>query len=177
MRFRKKKATKQRASTYHGWGRGQAHHKGAGNRGGRGRAGTGKRADTKKPSFWKEPTGKKGFTSKSRKIKNAINLEKVYINLNEWINKGFASKNNAGYQVDIKKAGYDKLLAGGETKEKLFITVDFASKNAIEKVKAAGGEVKVLKTIIKKQKKKTEKPKKAEAKQAEEKAEESNEIE
>jgi large subunit ribosomal protein L15 len=159
MRFKNKKVRKQRGSTYHGWGRGQAHHKGAGNRGGRGRAGTGKRADAKKPSFWKEPTGKIGFTSKNRKNIKPINLEEVFDNLNAWISKGFATKVQGGYQIDIKKAGYDKLLGTGEVKEKLFITTDFASKNAVEKIKAAGGEVKVLKKIIKKEKKKADKPK------------------
>lgn len=171
MRFKKKKSRKQRASTYHGWGRGQAHHKGAGNRGGRGRAGTGKRADAKKPSFWKEPTGKHGFTSKNRKKINAINLEEIRLNLALWAEKGFATKISGGYQIDAKKAGYDKLLGTGEAKEKLFITIDFASKNAIEKVKVTGGEVKVLKTIIKKEKKKAEKPKKAaEADQSEDRS-------
>jgi large subunit ribosomal protein L15 len=160
MRFKKKKSRKQRGSTYHGWGRGQAHHKGAGNRGGRGRAGTGKRADAKKPSFWKEPTGKIGFTSKGRKKINAINLEEVKVNIALWLEKGFATKTPGGYRVDVKKAGYNKLLGTGEVKEKFIITTDFASRNVIEKVKAAGGEVKILKTIIKKEKKKAEKPKK-----------------
>ncbi|MBN2052196.1 uL15 family ribosomal protein [Candidatus Woesearchaeota archaeon] len=165
MRFKKKKVRKQRGSTYHGWGRGASHHKGAGNRGGRGRAGTGKRADAKKPSFWKEPTGKRGFTSKSRMAMKAINLVDVYDNLAEWVNKGFASKTAAGYDVDLKKAGYDKLLGTGEAgefKEKLFIITDFASINSVAKVKEAGGEVKVLKTIVKKEKKKPVKHKKAE---------------
>lgn len=161
MRFKKKKSRKQRASTYHGWGRGQAHHKGAGNRGGRGRAGTGKRADAKKPSFWKEPTGKFGFASKNRKKIKAINIADINTNLAIWIEKGFVTKAQSGYEVDLKKAGYDKLLGTDEANEKLFIITDFASKNAVEKIKAAGGEVKVLKTIIKKQKKKAEKPKKA----------------
>ena len=169
MRFKKKKSRKQRASTYHGWGRGQAHHKGAGNRGGRGRAGTGKRADAKKPSFWKEPTGKIGFTSKSRNKIKAINLEEVKTDIAVWIEKGFATKTQGGFQLDLKKAGYDKLLGTGEVKEKLIIVTDFASKNAVEKVKAAGGEVKILKSIVKKEKKKAEKPKKAaEAEEAEE---------
>jgi len=175
MRFKKKKVTKQRASTYHGYGRSQSHHKGAGNRGGRGNAGSGKRSDGKKPSFWRLPTGRRGFTSINKKIINAINLEDVYANLKGWVAKGIAVKNQAGasYQVDLKKAGYDKLLGTvgngktGEIKEKLFIITDFASGNAVEKVKAAGGEVKVLKTIVKKEKKKAEKPKKAAEKEKE----------
>jgi large subunit ribosomal protein L15 len=154
MRFKKKKVRKQRGTTFHGYGRGQSHHKGAGNRGGRGRAGTGKRADTKKPSFWTEPTGKSGFTSKNRKHLKAINIKDIIANLSSWSEKGFAVKLPEGYQVDLKKAGYDKLLGTGEVKEKLLVITDFASKSAVEKVKAAGGEVKVLKTIIKKKKKK-----------------------
>ena len=162
MHFKKKKCRKLRGSTYHGWGRGQAHHKGAGNRGGRGRAGTGKRADAKKPSYWTIPTGKRGFTSKNRMRLKAINIMDVYANLDAWMEKGHAKKISAGFEIDLKKAGYDKLLSTGYMKEKVFITTDFASKNAVEKIKAAGGEVKVLKTIVKKEKKKSEKRKKAE---------------
>jgi len=117
------------------------------------------------------PTGKIGFTSKSRKKISVINLEEVKANIALWLEKGFASKISGGYQIEVKKAGYDKLLGAGEVKEKLFITTDFASKNAVEKVKAAGGEVKVLKSIIKKEKKKAEKPKKAaEADESEDKS-------
>jgi large subunit ribosomal protein L15 len=180
MRFKKKKVTKKRASTYHGYGRGQSHHKGAGNRGGRGRAGTGKRADTKKPSYWKTETpGRFGFTSKSkmsRTKRQAINLEDVHFHLAAWVDKGLALKSPKGYDIELKKAGYDKLLGTGDIKEKLFIITDFASKNAVEKVKEAGGEVKVLKTIVKKVKKKAEKPKKK-AEAAEEKEENEEEKE
>jgi large subunit ribosomal protein L15 len=174
MRFKKKKVTKKRASTYHGYGRGQSHHKGAGNRGGRGRAGTGKRADTKKPSYWKTETpGRFGFTSKSKMSRTerpAINIEDIQSSLAEWVQKGFAFKGPKGHEIELKKAGYDKLLGTGKVKEKLFIVTDFASKNAVEKVKEAGGEVKVLKTIVKKEKKKAAKPKKKEepAEEAEE---------
>jgi ribosomal protein L15 len=109
------------------------------------------------------PTGKRGFTSKNRKKLCAINLEEIYANLDEWVVKGSAVKNQAGYQLDLKKAGYDKLLGTGscEAKEKLFISTDFASKSAVEKVKAAGGEVKILKVVVKKEKKRAVKPKKA----------------
>jgi large subunit ribosomal protein L15 len=170
MRFKKKKAKKQRASTYHGWGRGKSHHKGAGNRGGRGNAGSGKRSDGKKPSFWNQDYyGRRGFTSKNRKQTCAINIKDIYSNLNEWVQKGFAVKMSAGYNLDLGKAGYTKLLGTGPVKEKLFIKTDFASRNAIEQIKKSGGEVQVLKVIVKKEKKKSAKHKKAEAKEQEEK--------
>jgi large subunit ribosomal protein L15 len=160
MRFKKKKSRKLRASTYHGYGRGAAHHKGAGNRGGRGRAGSGKRADAKKPSFWKVPLGKRGFHSINKMRVKAININEINDNLAVWAEKGFAVKSPAGYQVDLTKTSFNKLLGTGEPAGKLFITADFASKSAVEKIKAAGGEVKVLKVIVKKQKKKADKPKK-----------------
>ena len=161
MKFKKKKSRKMRASTFHGWGRGASHHKGSGNRGGKGRAGSGKKADGKKPMFWKEEQGRSGFTSKSRMSINAINLDQVVKQLPEFEKAGFASKKGTGYEVDLTKSGFDKLLGSGPIKVALHIRVDFASKGAVEKAKAAGGNVEVLKTIVKKEKKKAAPKKKA----------------
>jgi len=163
MRFKKKKTSKKRGSKFHGYGRGAAHHKGAGNRGGRGRAGSGKRGDAKKPSFWHLPTGKQGFSSKNRMKIKAINLEDVQKNLSAWAAQGVAVKNPNGFSLDLGKIGYDKLLGKGKistkTGAKLLIVTDFASKKAVDKVKKAGGEVKVLKSIVKKVRKPAEKKK------------------
>jgi ribosomal protein L15 len=153
MKFKKKKVRRQRASTFHGWGRGAAHHKGAGNRGGRGRSGSGKKADQKKPSYWHEPVGKRGFASKSRFHLEAINLSDIERLVEEWVIKGYASKSGKGYEIDLPKAGYGKLLGTGKPSVALMIKTDFASAGAVEKVKQAGGSVSVLKTKIKKEKK------------------------
>ncbi|MBN2459407.1 uL15 family ribosomal protein [Candidatus Woesearchaeota archaeon] len=158
MRFKKKKNSKKRGSKFCGYGRGAAHHKGAGNRGGRGRAGTGKRADTKKPSYWHLPVGRQGFSSKSRIKIKAINLEDINKNLVDWAEKGLATrgakdaKDAEGFTLELGKLGYNKLLGNGKVNEKLVILTDFASKNAISKVREAGGEVQVLKSIAKKKK-------------------------
>jgi large subunit ribosomal protein L15 len=166
MRFKHKKTRKKRGSTFHGWGRGASHHKGAGNRGGRGRAGTGKKADQKKPSFWGEEVGKHGFTSKSRFKSLAINISEVQADIERWIEKGYASKKDKGYELDLKKAGYGKLLGTGDVSVPLFVSCDFASAGAVEKIKAAGGNVTILKVKTKKEKKKpADKPaKKADSK-------------
>ncbi|MFH0870810.1 MAG: uL15m family ribosomal protein [archaeon] len=158
MRFKKKKTRSYRGSTYHGWGRGAAHHKGAGNRGGKGRAGSGKKADQKKPSYWHEEKGKKGFTSKNRMTMVALNIDELVQKIERFVADGSAAHKDSGYQVDLLKAGYNKLLGKGRVNKKLFITTDFASVSAIEKIKAAGGSVTVLKKIEKKEKKKAEKP-------------------
>ncbi|MBU1199045.1 MAG: uL15 family ribosomal protein [Nanoarchaeota archaeon] len=158
MRFKRKKVTKYRGSKTHGGGA-MKKRRGAGHRGGRGRAGSGKKGDAKKPSYWKE---KKiiGFTSKSRKNVKAVNLDVISNYLNIWLEKGFATKKPTGYEIDLKKAGYDKVIGRGTIKQKLIIIANFASKKAVERVKEAGGEIKILQ--VKKVKiKKTAKPKKA----------------
>jgi large subunit ribosomal protein L15 len=154
MKFKRKKTRKQRGSTFHGWGKGANHHKGAGNRGGRGRAGTGKKADQKKPSYWEEPVGKHGFTSKSRFKIKAINISEIEAKMPLFIEKGFAIKKDKGYELDLSKAGFDKLLALGEPSSNLFVICDYASKSAVAKIKATSGDVKVNKVKVKKQKKK-----------------------
>ncbi len=132
---RRKKNSRQRGRTFHGWGRGKAHHKGAGNRGGVGGAGSGKRAGQKKPSKWLlgRHYGKIGFKFKgtSKKI-NPVNLEY----LNELVLKGEIKDS-----IDIASLGFNKLLGKGKLSRKLKIIAESASSKAVEKVKAAGGEV------------------------------------
>ena len=135
MMHKRKKNSRQRGSKWCGWGQGSSHHKGSGSRGGVGRAGSGKRADQKKPSYWKVPTGKHGFKHKGIILKiNAINIS----DLPRLISKGLLKEENGVY--DLGKAGYNKLLGKGKAVG-LKIKVLKASKNIIEDVKEAGGEV------------------------------------
>jgi large subunit ribosomal protein L15 len=168
MKFKKGKVRKMRASTFHGWGRGAAHHKGSGNRGGKGRAGSGKKSDGKKPSFWKEPQGKNGFHSKNRLSMTAINIVQIEKNLNDWQMKGIAAKQGSAYVLDLTKTQFNKLLATGTPKVAMNITVDYASKNASAKINDAGGSLTILKTIVKKVKKKAVAHKKKEEPKSEE---------
>jgi large subunit ribosomal protein L15 len=139
MKFKRKKVTKYRGSKTHGCGS-MKKRRGAGNRGGRGRAGSGKRGDGKKPSYWREEK-KKGFTSKNRLKINAINLSQIQNNLAVWTEKKLVNKTAKGYEIELKKLGYNKVLGTGLVTEKLLIKTDFASAKANEKVKTAGGEI------------------------------------
>lgn len=131
---RRKKNSRQRGRKFHGWGRGKAHHKGAGNRGGVGGAGSGKRAGQKKPSHWIHGRhyGKYGFKSKAVKKINPVNLEYI----DDLVKKGLIKD-----RVDLKELGFNKLLGKGKLSKKLKIIVESASEKAIEKVKEVGGEV------------------------------------
>jgi len=140
MRHKRRKCGKQRGNTTHGHGS-MKKNRGAGNRGGRGMAGTGKRADTKKPTILNtignKYFGKHGFTS-IHKVKyqiKAINLSLLQQKLDTF------PKQNGYIEINLKELGYDKLLGSGMIKDKVKITVNTASKSAVEKVKKAGGEV------------------------------------
>jgi large subunit ribosomal protein L15 len=152
---KKRKNTKTRANrTRHG---SHKKHRGHGSRGGSGMAGTGKRADSKKPSIWKDTKyfGKYGFISgATAKPIFTINIVDIERNLNSFVADKLVVKEGDTYVIDLNKLGFQKLLGDGRATHKLKITTKFASGIAIEKIKAAGGEVTV--TIAKKEKKKKE---------------------
>ncbi len=145
MKIKKKKKSKgQRGQTTHGHGARKKWKK-SGHRGGTGMAGTGKRADQKKTliikKYGNKYFGKQGITSrKTEKKKNLVinlrDIEKNYENLmkkfgkNEW----------------LELSGY-KVLGDGEINEKIYLKVKEISKNALDKIKKAGGEVDILKKV------------------------------
>ncbi len=139
---RRKKNTRQRAGTTHGWGS-MKKHRGAGHRGGRGNAGSGKRGDAKKPSYWKNLRryGKHGFTSKAPERGASVNVGHLSSAAERMVLDGLATKQGGAYVIDLSALGIEKLLGAGVVGQKLRLTVAVASKRAVEKVEAAGGEV------------------------------------
>ena len=139
---KRKKSVKFRGSKTHGWGA-KKKHRGKGHKGGAGRAGSGKKGDAKKPSFWSwRQFGKIGFKKKGLKedIK-AINISYLEDNFDNLLSKNLIMKENDFFTVDISKLGYNKLLGSGKAKKKFKIQAKYASNNAIERIKKAGGEV------------------------------------
>ena len=108
-------------------------------------AGTGKRADTKKPSIWKDTKyfGKFGFTSVTVDPQREVTLSALKDLLPELLEAGIASKEKDTYVLDLSKVGYDKVLAKGKFDIKLRLKARYASRGAVEKIKAAGGEIKL----------------------------------
>lgn len=140
---KRKKNERQRGHKTHGWGA-KKKHRGKGHQGGAGMAGTGKRADTKKPSIWKDKNyfGKHGFVSKTPKVKiNSVNIRYIEQHINKFVLSGLAKKEQEGYSLELGKIGFNKLLGDGSVSMKFKITTHYASKNAVEKIKEAGGEV------------------------------------
>jgi large subunit ribosomal protein L15 len=138
MKIKKRK----KASRMHGrkmgthGGGARKKRKGSGHRGGVGMAGSGKRADQKKTLVLKlyghAYFGKQGVTSRGTKKDKSkrINLGDIQSNPDRY-------KNKKG-EIELKEY---KILGTGEVNEKLIIKARAASKSAIEKVKAKGGEI------------------------------------
>lgn len=138
---KRKKNSRQRGSHTHGWGS-KKKHRGSGHKGGVGMAGSGKRADSKKPSLWKEDYfGKHGFISKRKKYIKAINIWQIEEKINLWLQENKIKKENDAFVIDLEGLGFNKLLSSGIVKNKFRIKTPYASKNAVEKIRQAGGEV------------------------------------
>jgi large subunit ribosomal protein L15 len=138
---------RRKSSREHGRGRGSCgwgerkKHKKSGHRGGKGMAGSGKRADQKKTLVQKlygnAYFGKQGITSRGteRDTRRRINLESIEKNL-----ETYGKKEGDKWVINLENY---KILSNGEVKNKLVIKAKEASKSAIEKVKKAGGEIKL----------------------------------
>ena len=130
-----------RGSKTHGGGS-MKKRRGAGNRGGRGNAGTGKKGDVKKPSIWKNKKyfGKYGFNKKNAIKINAINLNYFEQKADKLLEKKLITKEGEVYVIDAGKLGFNKILGCAKLSKKFKITADSFSKEAANKIKAAGGE-------------------------------------
>lgn len=87
--------------------------------------------------------GRYGFTRQPfpRRRDVTINVGEVVERLEALQESGFARKSGDAYEVDLTRAGFDKLLGRGQATVPLRVTVAVASSSAQEKVSAAGGEV------------------------------------
>ncbi len=137
---------KMRGSRTHG--RGKKHGRGHGDRGGTGMAGLHKHKFKWMLINAPEYFGVHGFIRHHDGLGKtlSINVEDVEARLTALVAQGAASAKGAGYDVDLGKAGFDKLLGGGRVHTALRVTVAAATDAARAKVKAAGGTVTTAKT-------------------------------
>ncbi|MEA3166280.1 MAG: large subunit ribosomal protein [Thermoplasmata archaeon] len=148
------KAKKMRGNHTHG--RGKKAGRGAGLAGGRGRAGANKHRflmlqilGGKHEHMAAKRWGRIGFKYRSRDGNPKP----------ETVNVGDLALRFPGMaEVDLKAQGIGKLLGSGEIAHKVTVKVDHASAGAIEKVKAAGGQVTVLVAKVEKVQKPAGKP-------------------
>lgn len=134
------RSKKMRGSRTHG--RGKKAGRGAGLTGGRGNAGHSK---SKKLRSIKNGTlmGRHGFKRPQSMVSDniTINVGELCESLQTFVEMEFAVEKGGVYQVDLTKAGIDKLLGNGSVSTKMGIKVSQASAVAVEKIQAAGGSV------------------------------------
>ena len=139
---RKKKANKFRGSNTHGWGSPKK-HRGSGSRGGVGNAGAGKKGQQKMTTKHnlREYIGRYGFTRPPAVmvIKKTINIDEIEKHIDNFIAEGCAKKGKDIVEIDISKAGYDKVLGRGKITTKMKITAGEFSKGAIDRIQKAEG--------------------------------------
>jgi len=135
---RRKKNTTQRGSRTCGWG---LVHRGAGQRGGSGKGGI--KAKQPQRGAWKlQVLGKHGFVYQGHKKADiAINLRDLEQRSANLLAEKQAKQEAGVITVDLTKLGYTKLLGTGKAMHKWKINVKKAVPNAVDKIKAAGGEV------------------------------------
>ncbi|MBI4451743.1 uL15 family ribosomal protein [Candidatus Woesearchaeota archaeon] len=139
MLHKRKRVTRLRGSRNHGWGR---MHRNSGQRGGAGNAGSGKRADAKKPSYADRAFGKHGFKQKGpTSASECITLRDIEDRATHWVASKQAKTEQGKTAINLTALGYTKLLATGKLTKPFLLTISSAAPAAVEKVKAAGGDV------------------------------------
>ncbi len=139
--YKRKKVNRYRGHSNHGGGA-RKKRRGAGSRGGRGMAGTGKRAGQEKAGM-APVLGRHGFLP-LRTVTKVRTISVAYFTktrIEKMVKAGTAVKEGSSVSVDLGKLGYTKLLGTGKTTQKLKLTVASCSSGAVERIKAAGGEV------------------------------------
>jgi large subunit ribosomal protein L15 len=131
---REKRSRKYRGTRSVGWGRIGQHRK-AGSKGGVGRAGLHKHKWSWTVKYGKTVFGKHGFKRPWDKAKiKAINVDQ----LGELLRKVNSDS------INLSDYGVYKLLGRGKVSQAVQVKVSYATKEASEKIKRAGGTVELL---------------------------------
>ncbi|TFG22259.1 MAG: 50S ribosomal protein L15 [Promethearchaeota archaeon] len=72
---------------------------------------------------------------------NTMNVKDLDMKIEDLSLKNLASKSGRTYNIDLNILNIQKILGRGEISKPINVTVDKASKQAIEKIEAAGGKV------------------------------------
>jgi large subunit ribosomal protein L15 len=150
-----KRIRKMRGTRTVGYGRVGQHRK-AGQRAGKGKTTGWKKS--KKSYYLKQKElgfpdpdwdfGKKGFLRPQdiRRIYhvNTLNIKELDLSIEDLTQKNIATKTGTTYSINMKDLNVQKILGRGEVNNKINITVNKASKRAIEKIESAGGKVTLL---------------------------------
>ena len=152
MRTYARKVLKMRGRRTRGYGKVGQHRK-SGQRAGRGKTTQWKKS--KKSYYLKQKElgfpdpdwdmGKKGF-KRPQDINriyqvNTLNVKDLDIKIDSYVLDKKATKSGNSYNINLNEMNIQKLLGNGEINRVINISVNKASKRAIEKIEAAGGKI------------------------------------
>ena len=136
MATRLRKTRRLRGSRTHGWGQ-VGQHRASGHRGGVGISGQLKHHFSSMlkddPDHFGHDSTHRPHPIVTRKWVNVRDMDDMFARL--------GGDADGAKTVDLKAAGYDKLLGGGQVGEPYVVIVPYYTKAAAEKIRAAGGEV------------------------------------
>ncbi len=138
MATRRRKTRRLRASRTHGWGR-SGQHRGSGSQGGHGNAGW-KRGKWSAVIRYGIEIGEPGFRSLNAET-STINVGEITERIDSLIAQGYAKRANGKLDIELGRAGYSKLLGGGQVDKPIRVSVRQFSKRAAEKISHSGGEI------------------------------------
>ena len=158
MRNHDRKVRKMRGTRTHGYGRVGQHRK-SGQRAGRGKTTQWKKS--KKSYYLKQKElgfpdpdwdfGKKGFKRPQDITRiyqvNTLNIKDLDYKIEALVIEKKASKSGNTYSINLNEINIQKVLGRGEINKRINITVKNASKRAVEKIEAAGGNINLLSEI------------------------------
>ncbi len=133
---------RERTKKYRGthYGRGMKAGRGKGKKGGKGNAGVGKHKWIWFVKNDPHHMGKHGFVSPNPSNHKSISLRELTVLLSDLRERGFVTDGDTTV-VDLKRAGYTKLLGSGEINGRYTIKIPVATEKAIRKLSAAGSTV------------------------------------
>jgi large subunit ribosomal protein L15 len=145
VRRRKKSRHLRGRTRTMGWGRIGQHRK-SGSRGGFGAAGMHKHMWTWVVKYAPTWFGKHGFNPPKGLEKDVvgINVGELAERLDRWLRSGLAREEEGKVVVNLAELGYNTLLGRGKISRPVKVIVPRATRRAVEKIKAAGGEVEAL---------------------------------
>jgi large subunit ribosomal protein L15 len=155
MRKYARKVRKMRGSRTHGYGKVGQHRK-TGQRAGRGKTTQWKKS--KKSYYLKQKElgfpdpdwdmGKKGFKRPQDLNRiyqvNTLNVKDLDLKIDNFVLNNKATKSGNSYSINLNKINIQKLLGKGEINRVINISVNKASKRALEKIEAAGGKITLI---------------------------------
>lgn len=155
MRKYPKRIRKMRGSRVCGYGRVGQHRK-TGQRAGRGLTTQWKKSMysyylKQKELGFPDPNWnltKKGFKRPQDMVRiykvNTMNVKDLDLKIDDLVQEKKATKSGNTYSINLNELDVQKVLGRGEIQKKINIQVKKASKQAIEKVQAAGGKISLL---------------------------------